>query len=156
MIAHWPSQIKSERTTNHISAFQDFYATALDILKLDKPDYIDGLSYLPLLTNKNQKKHDYLYWEFSTQSGQQAVRYGKWKGVKTNLQQGKQKLQLFNLDNDIEELNDVSDENQNIVDKLEKFLVQARTKPNLKTFEINALDYKNGKNYSNLISWNVF
>ena len=47
---------------------------------------------------------------------------------------------LFNLDNDIEELNDVSDENQNIVDKLEKFLVQARTKPNLKTFEINALD----------------
>ena len=37
MIAHWPDQIKTERVTNHISAFQDFYATALDILKINKP-----------------------------------------------------------------------------------------------------------------------
>ena len=58
MIALWPSQIKSERTTNHISAFQDFYATVVDILKLEKPNYIDGLSFIPLLSNKNQKKHD--------------------------------------------------------------------------------------------------
>ena len=31
-----------------------------DILKINKPSYIDGLSFLPLLTNKNQEKHEIL------------------------------------------------------------------------------------------------
>ena len=140
MIAHWPKKISSGRVTNHISAFQDFYATALDILKLEKPSYIDGLSYLPILSNKKQEKHKYLYWEFSTQSGQQAVRYGKWKGLKTNLQEGQQPLQLFNLEIDVTEENDVSKENPQIVEKIESILVDARTEPKLENFKINAID----------------
>ena len=140
MIAHWPNQIKNGRTTSHISAFQDFYATALDILNLDKPDYIDGLSYLPVLTNKNQKKHEYLYWEFSTQSGQQAVRFGKWKGIKTDLQKGPQPLQLYNLEDDITEINNVSDDNPMIVEKIESILLNARTTPALEKFKIKAID----------------
>ena len=127
--------------TNHISAFQDFYATALDILKLDKPYYIDGLSFLPLLSNKNQKKHDYLYWEFSTQSGQQAVRgMVKWKGVKTDLQKGPQPLQLFNLEDDIKEIKNVSNENPDIVEKIESIILNARITPILENFKIKALD----------------
>ena len=140
MIATWPNIIKKKTKTNHISAFHDFYATVCDILGIEKPKAVNGLSFLPTLKSENQEKHQYLYWEIANKGGQQAIRYNNWKGLKKNLQQGKQKLQLFNLDNDIEELNDVSDENQNIVDQLEKFLVQARTKPTLKTFEIKALD----------------
>ena len=140
MIAHWPDKIKTERVTNHISAFQDFYATVVDILKINKPSYIDGLSFLPLLTNKNQEKHEYLYWEFSTQSGQQAVRYGKWKGVKTNLQNGPQPLQLYNLEDDIKELTNVSNDNPNIVKKIESIILNARTTPALEKFKIKALD----------------
>ena len=140
MIATWPNIIKKKTKTNHVSAFHDFYATVCDILGIEKPKAVNGLSFLPTLKSENQEKHQYLYWEIANKGGQQAIRYNNWKGLKKNLQKGKQKLQLFNLDNDIEELNDVSDENQNIVDQLEKFLVQARTKPNLKTFEINALD----------------
>ena len=140
MIATWPNIIKKKTKTNHISAFHDFYATVCDILGIEKPKAVNGLSFLPTLKSENQEKHQYLYWEIANKGGQQAIRYNNWKGLKKNLQKGKQKLQLFNLDNDIEELNDVSDENQNIVDQLEKFLVQARTKPTLKTFEIKALD----------------
>ncbi len=140
MIAHWPDKIKTERVTNHISAFQDFYATVVDILKINKPSYIDGLSFLPLLNNKNQEKHEYLYWEFSTQSGQQAVRYGKWKGVKTNLQNGPQPLQLYNLEDDIKELTNVSNDNPDIVKKIESIILNARTTPSLEKFKIKALD----------------
>jgi arylsulfatase len=140
MIAHWPNKIKGERVTNHISAFQDFYATAVDILKLKKPSYIDGLSFLPLLSNKNQEKHEYLYWEFSTQTGQQAVRYGKWKGIKTNLQKGPQPLQLYNLEDDIRELKNVSNDNPNIAKKIESILLNARTTPALEKFKIKAID----------------
>jgi len=107
---------------------------------INKPSYIDGLSFLPLLTNKNQEKHEYLYWEFSTQSGQQAVRYGKWKGVKTNLQNGPQPLQLYNLEDDIKELNNISNDNPNIVKKIESIILNARTTPALEKFKIKALD----------------
>ena len=48
MIVHWPRNIK-EKEFQIISSFQDFYATVLDLLELDKPNYIDGLSYLPTL-----------------------------------------------------------------------------------------------------------
>lgn len=140
MIATWPNHIKKKTKTNHISAFHDFYATICDILNVEKPKAINGLSFLPTLKGENQVKHEYLYWEIANKGGQQAIRYNNWKGLKKNLQAGKQKLQLFNLENDIEELNDVSNENQNIVDKLEKLLVQARTKPAIKTFEIKGLD----------------
>ena len=81
-----------------------------------------------------------MYWEFSTQSGQQAVRYGKWKGVKTNLQKGPQPLQLFNLENDLKESINVSNENPDIVEKIETIILNARTTPTLENFKIKALD----------------
>ncbi len=140
MIATWPNHIKKKTKTNHISAFQDFYATVCDILDIKKPKVVNGLSFLPTLKGENQEKHKYLYWEIAGQGGQQAIRYNNWKGLKKNLHKGKQKLQLFNLENDIWELKDVSKENEKIVEKLEKLLVQARTKPFLKTFEIKILN----------------
>ena len=81
-----------------------------------------------------------MYWEFSTQSGQQAVRYGKWKGVKTNLQNGPQPLQLYNLEDDIKELTNVSNDNPDIVKKIESIILNARTTPSLEKFKIKALD----------------
>ena len=77
-----------------------------------------------------------MYWEFSTQSGQQAVRYGKWKGVKTNLQNGPQPLQLYNLEDDIKELANVSNDNPDIVKKIESIILNARTTPSLEKFKI--------------------
>ena len=109
MIASWPNVIKKETKTNHISSFQDFYATVCDILKVDPPYQIDGLSFYPTLKDEKQSKHEYLYWEIAAKSGQQGIRYGKWKGIKKNLQNGKQQLKLYNLDEDILELNDIAE-----------------------------------------------
>ena len=140
MIVHWPRNIKEKRVSNHISSFQDFYATVLDLLKLDKPNYIDGLSYLPTLLSNKQPKHEYLYWEFASRGGQQALRYGKWKAIKTNLQKVNDNLELFDLEKDPKELNDVSINHPDIVKKIEKILTEARTRPSLKNFYIKSLD----------------
>ena len=140
MIVHWPRNIKEKRVSNHISSFQDFYATVLDLLKLDKPNYIDGLSYLPTLLNNKQPKHEYLYWEFASRGGQQAIRYGKWKAIKTNLQKANDNLELFDLKKDPKELNDVSINYPDVVKKIEKILTEARTRPALKNFYIKSLD----------------
>ena len=140
MIVHWPRNIKEKRVSNHISTFQDFYATVLDLLKLNKPNYIDGLSYLTTLLNEKQPKHEYLYWEFASRGGQQALRYGKWKAIKTNLQKANENLELFDLEKDPKELNDVSINHPDLIKKIEKILTEARTRPALKNFYLKSLD----------------
>ena len=140
MIATWPKFIKKNTKTDHISAFQDFYATVCDIVDVKTPSYVNGISFLPTLIGKNQLKHDYLYWEIQGKGGQQAIRYGKWKGLKKNLNKGKQDLKLYDLEKDLLELNDVSNEYPLVVKKLEKLLTQAHTRPNLEEFLIPALD----------------
>ena len=41
----------------------------------------DGISFLPeLLGTMKQPRHDFLYWEFPSYKGQQAVRMGDWIG----------------------------------------------------------------------------
>ncbi len=140
MIATWPKFIKKNTKTDHISAFQDFYATVCDIVDVKTPSYVNGISFLPTLIGKNQLKHDYLYWEIQGKGGQQAIRYGKWKGLKKNLNKGKQDLKLYDLEKDLLELNDVSNENPLVVKKLEKLLTQAHTRPTLEEFLIPALD----------------
>ena len=140
MIATWPKFIKKKTKTNHISAFQDFYATVCDILNIEKPKSVNGLSFLPTLKGENQENHKYLYWEIQGKGGQQAIRYGNWKGLKKNLLNGKQKLKLYNLDNDIQELNDMSEEFPEIVNNLEIFLKEARTTPSVKQFIIPSIE----------------
>ena len=140
MIATWPKFIKKKTKTNHISAFQDFYATVCDILNIEKPKSVNGLSFLPTLKGENQENHKYLYWEIQGKGGQQAIRYGNWKGLKKNLLNGKQKLKLYNLDNDIQELNDMSVEFPEIVNNLEIFLKEARTTPSVKQFIIPSIE----------------
>ena len=123
-----PANIKPGTTSDHISAFWDFFPTACDIAGVDPPGYIDGISYLPELLGKKQPKHDYLYWEFPSAGGKQAIRKGKWKAVRNNLTKNPQApVELYNLDEDISESNDVAGEYPGIVKQMEKLMKEART-----------------------------
>ena len=139
-IASWPKLITKGSKSDHISGFQDFFPTVCEILDIDSPYKIDGISYLPTLIDENQKKHKYLYWEIASKGGLQAVRYGKWKGIKTDLQKGPQPLKLFNLEDDVTELNNVSYDNPMIVEKIESIMLNARTSPALEKFKIKGID----------------
>ena len=120
-IASWPKLITKGSKSDHISGFQDFFPTVCEILDIDSPYKIDGISYLLIPIDENQK-HKYLYWEIASKGGLQAVRYGKWKGIKTDLQKGPQPLKLFNLEDDVTELNNVSVDNPMIVEKIESIM----------------------------------
>ncbi len=122
LVARWPGKIKPGTTTDHISAFWDFYPTCCDLLGVKPPKVkwsddtwhdTDGISFLPTLLGKDsmQKEHDYLYWElhdrYSTDNDQrvQAVRQGKWKFLRHHLTkpQAEWVSKLYDLDNDISE-----------------------------------------------------
>ena len=85
LIASWPNKIKPGSTSEHISAFYDLMPTICDIAGVEPPQGIDGLSFKSNLLGEEQQAHDFLYWEFPSYKGQQAVRLGKWKGVRKNI-----------------------------------------------------------------------
>ena len=66
---------------------------------------------LGALLGQPQRNHDHLYWEIGAQI---AVRHGKWKA----LRRGKQPWQLFDLDADVSETNDVAASNAGVMAKL--------------------------------------
>jgi len=119
MIAHWPDEIEPGTVSQHISAFWDFMPTACDIAGIDVPQDLDGISFLPSLTGntKEQLEHEYLYWEFhEAKYTKQAVRYENWKLVKLD---PAAPPELYNLETDIEEKFDVSQEHPDILEKAE-------------------------------------
>lgn len=125
MIVRWPEKIAPGSKSKHISAFWDILPTFADIAGIPVPDNIDGISFLPELLGRKQKKHDHLYWEFHEQGGKQAVRRGKWKLVKINVfDPTETRLELYDLESDPGEQNDVSELHPDIVTELEAILEQ--------------------------------
>ncbi len=126
-IASWPGTIEKGSKTDHISAFWDFLPTACEIAGISYPDKLDGVSYLPTLLGKKQKEHPYLYWEFHEKGGKQAVRMGKWKALRRNLNEDPDgPLLLFDLSADPSEQNDISENNPDIIARMEQIMEEAR------------------------------
>lgn len=119
-IAWWPGKIKAGRTSEHISAFWDLAPTFADLAGTDAPEHTDGISFVPeLLDQKSQPKHESLYWEFHEQGGKQAVRMGKWKGVRLDVKKNPEgPIQLFNLEEDVKESTDIAATHPEIVKKI--------------------------------------
>jgi len=141
MIAQWPGKIKPGSRTDHISAFWDVMPTLCDVTESKCPDKIDGISFLKTLEGQEgQKRHEYLYWEFPAYGGQQAVRMGKWKGIRKNIKKGNMEVELYSLEQDIQEQNNVAAENPDIVKKIESIMQKEHETAAVKTFRMKALD----------------
>ena len=123
MVARWPGKIKPGTRSDHISGFQDYLPTFTEIAGIKAPGEIDGLSLLPALTGKvnEQKVHDYLYWEHIGRL--QAVRMGKWKAVR---HAPDKPVELYNLEEDIGESEDLAAFHPDIVEKVEAIMRDGR------------------------------
>ena len=139
MIASWPGKIKAGSTTDHVSAFWDVLPTFGELVKSAVPKDIDGISFLPTLLGKENKKHEFLYWEFPSYQGQQAVRMGDWKAIRKNIFKGNMTLELYDLKTDPTELKDVAKENPEIIKQIEKIMLSEHTPAEIKRFKIKEL-----------------
>ena len=125
MIARWPERIPAGRVSDQIMAFWDVFPTLAELAGLPARTGIDGISMAPtLLGTEQREQHEYLYWDYGHTRGTfaQAVRAGKWKGIRTG--QGVP-LQVFDLDADLGETTDVAVQHPEVVATLERYLAEA-------------------------------
>ena len=139
MIACWPEKIASGTTSDHISAFWDVMPTLCDVAGIQSPDDTDGISFLPALIGKEQELHDHLYWEFPSYGGQQAVRMGKWKAIRKDIMKGNMEVELYNLEEDLQEQNNVAIEYPEIIQKIESIMKAEHVPAESERFRIKEL-----------------
>jgi len=136
-IARWKGKIAAGTTSDRVSGFEDWLPTFAEIassgIRSDDvalPNDLDGISLLPTLLGQAQPPRESLYREFPGYGGQQSIRLGDWKAIRTGLHPRPKdraaakpaKTELYNLTSDPAEANNVADQNPAIVEKLEAMM----------------------------------
>lgn len=141
MIAAWEGKIQPGTTSELIAAFWDVMPTFAEITGATVPHSTDGISFLPeLLKDPKQTSHEFLYWEYPAAGGQQAVRMGKWKGIRKDLKKRDTNLMLFDLENDPQEQTDVSGQNPEVVTRILEIMQNEHETPAVSKFLIPVLE----------------
>ena len=99
MIARWPGKIKPSQTSDLPWAGWDIMATLADLAGVPPPD--------------QQENREYLYWEHHM-GKQQAIRMGKWKGIRFG--GTKEPIELYDLSVDIGKTNNVAEDHPEIIE----------------------------------------
>ena len=127
-IARWPGKVRAGAESTHVAYFGDFLATAAELAHAEPPANLDSISFAPALLGHDaeQKRHDFLYWEFHERGfSQAALLDGHWKDVR-NLQHDAP-LELYDLATDLAETKNLAAEKPEVLAKLDEYLHAART-----------------------------
>lgn len=103
---NWPGKIKPGTESKQLTSYIDVFPTLEKIVGLPISDKVDGINIMNALKNKTLPKR-YLYL------GKDAVVSKKWK---------MNKGELFKIEDDISEKNDLSNKNPRIVKKLAEII----------------------------------
>lgn len=117
-IARWPGHIPADTVSHHICAFWDYLPTLADFAGVTPPSDVDGISmrYTLLQWPIEKQEHSYLYWEYRRFGGQQAIRYKQYKGLRRKIRQlSNAPIEIYNLENDPQEQNDMSDDHPELL-----------------------------------------
>ena len=126
MIVAWPDHIKPGTETDFMCSFWDLMPTLRELTGMNVSDDMDGVSLLPLWEGRRgQKEHEYLYFEFQELGGRQAVRQGPWKLVHMAVRTENARYELYNLDSDPGETEDVAELYPEVVERLQGIMREA-------------------------------
>jgi arylsulfatase A-like enzyme len=131
LLVRWPKHIRPESRSDLLCYFPDIMPTLAELAgtTADLPADIDGISIVPTLLGKpeRQRRHDFLYWEypqcnfrektFSPEHVSTAVRRKKWKAVRPA---ASAPWELYNLETDPSESNDLAKSQPDILAEMER------------------------------------
>ena len=134
LIVRWPGQVAPGATDDFKWAFWDVLPTLASLGGAQTPQGIDGISVAQRVLGQGQEEPDrFLYWEAipgllggDVQPRSVAVRYGKWKAIRPRADRP---IELYDLEADIGEQNNVAEQHPEVMEEIRKFLATARTTP---------------------------
>lgn len=136
MIVTWENQIQPNTQSDHICASWDIMPTLCEVAGIHSPN-TDGVSFVPALLGEKQPQHRYLYWEFPERDGSIAVRKNEWKLLIQNASNPeKASVELFNLEKDQREQNNVANDNPEIVEEMKQYIRESHTTPKVDRFRM--------------------
>lgn len=127
-IAWWPGRIAAGGVSDHVGYFGDWMATASELSGGKMPSGCDSISFIPTLFGKpkEQREHEFLYWEFHEGGFKQAALYqGRWKGIRTGGPDAP--ITLYDQETDIAEKTNVAGQHPEIVSRISDYLKNARS-----------------------------
>lgn len=123
LMVRWPGHIKPGSVTDQACYFPDFFPTFAKLARVTNPIVTDGVDLMPALKGKKLPVR-MLYWEQFPKTGlSQAVRFGNWKAIRTNLDKP---WLLYNLKTDPGETTDVAAQNPKVVETIAAWAKTAR------------------------------
>ena len=124
-IAWWPGTVAPGSTSAHVAYFGDLMATAAELAWTRPAARTDGISFLPTLLGRTQQQrtHPYLYWEFYERGSMQAVRMGRWKGIRFPMRTGT--IELYDLETDPGEQSDLAERHPDIVARIRAAMAES-------------------------------
>ncbi|PAW61810.1 MAG: hypothetical protein B9S36_06625 [Verrucomicrobiia bacterium Tous-C2TDCM] len=132
-IASWPGRIPAASTSDRVTGFEDWTPTFLELAGLPAPEpgEIDGISLAATLLGRKQDPRPFLYREFPSYGGQQAVWLGqRWKGIRTGLKKKGVNpdltVRLYDLEADPSEQDDVAAAQTEVVGRIEALMKSER------------------------------
>lgn len=146
-VARWPGRIKAGTTCDEVVCLTDLIATCAAIVGAEVPDNAgeDSYNILPALLDQKRNKPIREATVHHSGGGMFSIRQGQWKLVQgrgsggfskpkfIKSKQGEPKGQLYNLDKDPAETNDVWSQHPEIVERLtkllEKYKKEGRSRP---------------------------
>jgi arylsulfatase A-like enzyme len=131
-----PGKVPAGRESKQMWTFWDIMPTFTELAHASSLPNIDGLSFVNDLTGKKQmKQHDYLYWQFNEGYRQEAVRQGDWKLIRFKYKGKPERLELYNIKNDIGEKKDLAAANPDKVKALYPIFNLAKSPVENKEFD---------------------
>jgi len=116
-IVSWPAKLKQGATIDVPLISIDILPTVLAAAGIPLPQdrIIDGKNMLPVFTGNSSVLHKHLYWSSGGRDAKWGIRSGEWKLVGV-----KGEVQLFNLDTDIGESENLASAHPELVSRLTK------------------------------------
>lgn len=123
-LVRWPGRIPAGTVTDATAMSMDLAPSLLEFAGLaapasDAPTAFDGISLVPLLTRGAALPERPLFWRHTGPGGPRAVRLGPWKLVQPP---GRKPAELYRLDADLGEAEDLSDSEPERVTRLQRLL----------------------------------
>ncbi len=128
LLVRAPGKVPAGAVRDDIWAFWDVLPTLCGISNTPSPAEIDGFSFQQALQGKEQRQHEFLYWQFNEKQYKEAVVQGNWKLVKIKPKGEPVTIELYDLQNDIGETNDLASGYPEKVKELLALAAKSKTK----------------------------